>query len=127
MRTTLQNIIGGHGILVSQIAGQFLIELDTSIMGPVNSDAPIGILDEATMTLLTYATEHDSSPDTRQWSTDLPNTGMKLTVQTATIYDASGDHVLYSMVRDLSFDSLGKLANVSAERQVVIDITENCS
>ena len=121
------NIHGGNGILVSQMAGQYLIELDTSIF-PSPADIPVGTADISTMKQLTYVDFHLIQTDEQTWANeDDNNTGLQMTVQTATVYDADGDHILYSMVRDLTFNSLGQLVSVSAERRITIDATESCS
>jgi len=128
MSPTLTPITGGEGILISRIAGQYLIELDIS--NPTNGceDIPQGILDTDTMSQLTYSTPHDTTAKTNQWNVnDDNNTGMQMTVQTATVYDAAGDNVLYSMVRDMTFNSLGQLVDVSAERRITVDTTETCT
>jgi hypothetical protein len=94
----------------------------------LGSEGPVGIVDDNNLRDMTYVTTHANEPDTQTWNiNDDNNSGMRMTVQTATVYDASGDHVLYSMVRDLTFNSLGQLASVSAERRITVDATESCS
>ncbi|MBN4061242.1 hypothetical protein JYU15_02275 [bacterium AH-315-I18] len=128
MSQTINPITGGYGILVSRMAGQYIIELDTSNLSNAGSnDAPLGILDLTTSAQLTYDTSHDTTANTNTWHiNDDNNTGMKMTVQTATVYDPAGDRILYSMVRDMTFNSLGQLVEVSAERRITVDTTEVC-
>lgn len=121
------NIHGGAGILVNYMASQYLIELDTSILSS-SPYIPLGIIDESTMLQLTYVDSHAMQTDDQTWTIENDNnTGMQMTVQTATVYDAEGDNILYSMIRDLTFNSLGQLVSVSAERRITIDTTESCS
>ncbi|MFG0249241.1 MAG: hypothetical protein ACF8OB_10170 [Phycisphaeraceae bacterium JB051] len=134
MTTKLNYIIGGHGILVSYLSGRYLIELDESILGATDSQdetvvpqAPEGVFDAATCDKLTYVSAHGTATDSQTWASDQSNTGLQMTVQTATVYDVTGTHALYAMVRDLSFNSVGQLVNVSAERRITVDTTESCS
>jgi Tfp pilus assembly protein FimT len=134
MTTKLNYIIGGHGILVSYLSGRYLIELDESILSapssdnqPVTTDATTGVFNAVTCNKLTYTTSHGNEANSQTWSSDVANTGMQMTVQTATVYDVSGTHALYAMVRDLSFNSIGQLVSVSAERRITVDNTESCS
>ena len=85
------------------------------------------MFDASTCDKLTYGSTHGTEADSKTWSSDQANMGMLLTVQTATVYDVSGTHALYAMVRDLSFNSVGQLVNVSAERRITVDTTESCS
>ncbi len=119
------NIISGFGILASRMAGQWLIELDPGALG---TSAPTGEVDLSTQIDLSYADAHSGQADANEWDSQStqPNGGTKLTLQTGTSYDAAGDKVLYAFVRDLTFDDLGQLASVSAERRVSIDVTETC-
>ncbi|MAX26878.1 MAG: hypothetical protein CMJ19_20485 [Phycisphaeraceae bacterium] len=134
MTTKHNYVIGGHGILVSYLSGQYLIELDESVLSatdsqtePVALPSPEGVFDASTCDKLTYGSTHGTEADSKTWSSDQANMGMLLTVQTATVYDVSGTHALYAMVRDLSFNSVGQLVNVSAERRITVDTTESCS
>ena len=135
MTTRINYINGGYGILVSYMAGICFIELDPSVIqhgGNSDDDnqyalIPEGVFVESTCTKLIYADSHGHNADTQTWSNTTDNTGLQMTVQTATVYDASGDKVLYSMVRDLSFNSHGQLIHVSSERSITVDNTESCS
>ncbi len=134
MTTKLYHIIGGHGILVSYLSGRYLIELDESVLSasdsqddPIVTESPEGVFDALTCDKLTYSSSHTIEADTQTWTRDADNTGIQLTLQTATVYDATGTHALYAMVRDLSFSSLGQLIGVSAERRITVDNTESCS
>ncbi|HAI12222.1 MAG TPA: hypothetical protein DCM28_10995, partial [Phycisphaerales bacterium] len=64
MTTRVHDIIGGYGILVSYMAGSYIIELDNAV-GPWggNGGSADGIFDEASSTKLIYTDEHDSEPD----------------------------------------------------------------
>ncbi len=52
--------------------------------------------------------------------------GVKIKVTTRVVYNESGDQVLYGFYRELTFDSLGRLAEISAETRYNIDTPEEC-
>lgn len=131
MTTRALQVIGGNGIHVHFMSGIYIVELDPNViqtpLGDGGDSPPSGVFDESQCTKLLYTGSHSNDADTQTWTNTTQNKGLQMTVQTATVYDPAGDRVLYSMVRDLSFDSWGQLINVSAERKVTIDTTEGCA
>ena len=66
--------------------------------------------------------ETDTWDRTRVTSgTDYGDVPLKVQVQTRTVYNATGDKVLYEFYRALTFAADGRLASVSAEARVVVD------
>jgi hypothetical protein len=59
--------------------------------------------------------------------TDYGDIPIELWVQTRTVYNEAGDEKLYAFVRKLTFDAGGRLASVSAETRVEVDIPEECA
>jgi len=52
--------------------------------------------------------------------------GVKVRLQTRTAYNESGDQKLYAYYREFTYDSLGKLASISAETRVIVDTPGAC-
>jgi hypothetical protein len=72
----------------------------------------------------------DETADTATWDIDDPETatdGLTLRVCSRVAYNHEGDKKLYGFYRDLTFNSRGCLAEVTAETRVEIDAAEACS
>jgi len=52
--------------------------------------------------------------------------GVKVRLQTRTAYNESGDQKLYAYYREFTYDSLGKLASISAETRVIVETPGAC-
>lgn len=52
--------------------------------------------------------------------------GVSFRVQTRTAYNDLGDEILYAFFRTYVYDSFGKLATISAETRVTVDVPEIC-
>jgi len=78
---------------------------------------------------LTYSDEHseEAISDTG-WDRDSQgaNSGVIVTIQTGESYYDDSDKILYSYVRDFTYDQEGKLVLISEERRLTTDVTEPC-
>lgn len=120
----LAQIIGGEGVLTSQIGDAWIIEIDS----PYASSSTSVTLpsDPIATTSLSYTSKHGEQviPDT--WAANSLGDGLQITVQTGVCYEHDGDRTIYGFVRDFTFNAFGQLVTVSAERRIVIDIPEAC-
>lgn len=117
-------IIGGEGVLTSQIGDAWVIEVDPAFTSP--SSSVLLPTDPIATTSLKYPNKHGEEVIPESWAANSLYDGLQITVQTGLCYEHDGDRTIYGFLRDLTFNAFGQLVTVSAERRIVIDVPEAC-
>src|SRR5262249_1192455 len=70
--------------------------------------------------------DSSESAESTTWSKASDGTPVNVYVVSRVVYNAAGDQVLYSFMREMSFDARGLLVSVGTETRVTVDATESC-
>ena len=79
--------------------------------------------------ILPTSLEGSETAQTDTWDVDNQDSGydgVKIKITTRVVYNEAGDQILYGFYRELTFDSIGRLKEISAETRYNVDTPEEC-